>query len=560
MAVSFVSRNQKLSTGSAPDAGAFTASAGDLIVRLVVAFSDSASITAPSEGGYTLLQSGNLSTYGNGPGKFAIYGKIAAGGETSATVGVSTGASVNVVYVFAGAHSTLASALSAFNFITGAAFADDSWPTVAGATASISKTGSAAVFGAWAKNNAITIETGGVGTFAPPNELETNGTQNSTGAVSSGYSTGLAIGTTTAYGVSGDPWGSGSSLAQRATFVLVVRPANTAPPAPAAIVSPANSSTWGATTSELLTLDGTAGTDPEGDTLQAEWQLSRDNGATWPYSTGLGALDRTWDISAVPGSTACKVRVRHHDGTVYGDWLTQSGTFTIEHDAAHSPPTPVSPINGTTVDRTSVSLRWQANPAVGGSGQSKADVSYRVVAGSWTTVAPAVVGAGDTYVIPSTLAAGDYEWQAQTYNALDQASGWSSSAFFTAGDVPNPPTITSHAVDDTIGTSTDLLEWTGTGTSVRVRILGDNAGVPDTGDIVYDSGTVTPGTTSHGLTFPDNGVTLHLQVRRTVGGLDSSYASVRVGVDYTPPASPVAAVTVHQVDGRDAALQITITN
>lgn len=319
-------------------------------------------------------------------------------------------------------------------------------------------------------------------------------------------------------------------------------------PAPGAFTEPDP----GDTVNTLADVSHGASTDAD----SYEYDLSRTNGASWVDFASRAGATGDLDFTAIAATTAAKLRVRAVGDGQTTNW-TESGAFVIAHDAPHAPPTLLSPAGGTTTDRTATALRWQANPAVGGSGQSKADVRYRLTgAGAWTTVAPAVVGAGDTYLIPSTLAADEWEWQAQTYNAMDEASGWSGSGVFNAGNIPSAPTITSHTLDEVIATASDLLEWTGTGTSTRARVVADDgAGNPDTGDILEDTGTVTPGVTSAGFEF-DNNVTVHLQVMRTVGGLDSSWASVRVDVDYDDPAAP----TVNVAELETGALTVTITN
>lgn len=297
-----------------------------------------------------------------------------------------------------------------------------------------------------------------------------------------------------------------------------------------------------------------------------QYDVSINNGASWDYSFP-DRVAATGDVDwlTIPATTAAIVRSRAKKGSYRSAWV-ESGVFTVQHDVAHTPATPVSPTGGATVDRTAVEFRWTPNLPTGASNQSKADLRYRLASGgAWTTALNAVTTA-KSYNLPSTLAANDWEWQVLTYNQLGTpATGWSASAFFTAGDVPNPPTIISHADDDVIGTEVDALEWTpnvGKTHHQARKVADDGSGDPDTGTVYVDSGEVaSTSVTTYALTFPENLRTEHLQVREKVDGLWSDWASVRVDVSYAGPRTPTVAVAAHlDDDGRQVALDVAITN
>lgn len=372
-----------------------------------------------------------------------------------------------------------------------------------------------------------------------------------------------ALATTAATGAQTGTLDGTSGLSEdyktEASFSIIVRPANQAPSTPGAFTAPTSGSSF----SGSHTVAHPAATDDDFDTLTYRIEASIDNGASWPYllDAARSATSGTLDFSSIPASTSAKLRVRASDGSATSAWR-ESDTFTIAHNTAPTPATPLSPTGGATADRTNVVVRWLFNDPDPGDTQSKADVRYRLASGgAWTTVLAAVTTAS-SYSIPSTLAADDWEWQVLTYDAAGTAAtSWSTSGLFTASDVPNPPTITSHADDDVIAASTDSLAWSGTGDTTRARrVADDGSGSPDTGTVYEDSGAVTPGALDQPFEFPVNDRTEHLQVMRTVSGLDSDWASVRVLVDYTPPAAATLTITEHLVDELVAALRVVIDN
>lgn len=273
-------------------------------------------------------------------------------------------------------------------------------------------------------------------------------------------------------------------------------------------------------------------------------------------------------LARTTGATGARTGTLDIDTSASNFYSHEVGVTLVlaEPNLAPTSATPLYPDGGITVPFDEpTACTWLFNDPDSGDYQSKADFRHRLVgAGSWTTILTAVT-LSDTYLIPaSTYADGDdVEWQVLTYDAAGEvAADWSPSAFFTAGLTPAAPTITSHSNDDIIGSSTATLTWTGSGDEFQVRKVGDDgAGSPDTATVFFDTGwVVEPGVLSYGLTFPVNDRTEHLQVRRKVSGLASGWASVRVSVSYTPPMAPDVTVTVHQVDGVDAALLVTVSN
>lgn len=222
-------------------------------------------------------------------------------------------------------------------------------------------------------------------------------------------------------------------------------------------------------------------------------------------------------------------------------------------NTAPNAPTLTNPIGSAVIDLTASNVfTWTFSDPDTGDTQSAYELRYRIVgAGSWTTTGMVTSAVSSRTIAASTFAAGDYEWQVLTYDAIGAVGPFSSSSFFTAASPPATPTITSPSSGATISSSTSSIVWsTPNQTSYQVRKVADSAGSPDTATVYYDSGEVVDSAArTASLTFPTNSRFEHLQVRVKYSGLWSSWASVRVQVSYTAPATPTAVVTSNSPTG-----------
>lgn len=223
-------------------------------------------------------------------------------------------------------------------------------------------------------------------------------------------------------------------------------------------------------------------------------------------------------------------------------------------------PVQTSPVGGAVIDR-GLTLRfdWDFSDPDTVDSQSKYDLRYRVVgAPSWTTVTATT---SNTFhdLAAGTLAAGDYEWQVRTYDALGIVGAYSASAFFTAGTPPTGPSITDPITGQTIPAASYNVVWSVPDQDAyQVRRVADLAGVADTGTVYSDTGTLTSvAARSYLLTFDTNNRWEHIQVRVEDAGLWSPWASVRVQVDFTEPPTPEAEVIAYNDTGR---ILVDITN
>lgn len=340
------------------------------------------------------------------------------------------------------------------------------------------------------------------------------------------------------------------------TASLILSPVNNAPTAPGVPgVAPTTVDTNG-------TISWTAATDPDGDAMTYDVELSTNNGGAYAViAAGVAGLNTVYNFSGQPSTTTAKLRVRAKDSAgVYGPYATMAGNFTINHNAAPTAATGLSPDGGTVVDRALVQrLAWTFNDPNPGDTQSKFDLRWRVGVGAWTTVTQTTTNR--YYDAPAaTFPAGSVEWQVLPYDALGlAATAWSASAFFTAATAPAAPAITSPANNSAQGAPTGVLAWSApTQDAYQVRKVADNAGVANTSVVYYDTGTVVSTTARDAaLDFPTNNRTEHLQVRIRSAGLWSTWSSVKVNVAWSPPAVPTLVATAQPTL---AAIDVAVTH
>lgn len=248
------------------------------------------------------------------------------------------------------------------------------------------------------------------------------------------------------------------------------------------------------------------------------------------------------NVSAKRGYSSARIEAVRTDGT--------ANPFSLVYDSivlnlAPNAPTGLSPSGGATIDRNITQrFSWAFSDPDAGDTQSAYDLQYRIGAGAWTTVSGTTPNAFRDFAA-GTFSAATYEWQVRTYDALGVVSPYSASSFFTAANSPGGPTITAPTSGQIISTTSSLVTWsTGSQDGYQVRKVADNAGAADTAVVYFDTGEVVNATArSLSVAFPTNSRFEHVQVRTQTAGLWSPYASVRVQVSYTPPATPSSILT-----------------
>lgn len=231
-------------------------------------------------------------------------------------------------------------------------------------------------------------------------------------------------------------------------------------------------------------------------------------------------------------------------------------------------PALISPVNNQAIDRAQpLVLEHQSSDPDTGDTQVARETRWRPVgAADWITTGM-VASTVPAHTIPGgTLAAGEHEWQARTWDASGPGP-FSGSEFFTAADRPAAPVFTVPAAGAIITAATvtatvtapdvDALEW---------RVVGDTAGQPNPAVIIAAGGTIEdPVARSFAATGLPNNTTVHLQARvRHDGLLSDGWADSPHAVAYTPPAPATLVVTpVKTIDSPldfTDAISVTITN
>lgn len=330
-------------------------------------------------------------------------------------------------------------------------------------------------------------------------------------------------------------------IGQRSGNGLAVLTYNLPPTAPT-VSYPNGGEVLGAQT---YTIDWTDGSAPEGGAVY-DVELTRDNGATWTrLVTGLVGSSYAYDFTNVSPSTTCRVRVRLRDAAGQTTAWDESNTnFEVYHNKAPLAPTNLAPSGGVSLDRAvSQQFSWKHNDPES-LAQSAYTLRYKITTDTvWTTLAKTTTTSQFRDIAGGTFAAGNYEWQVQTFDSGGLASPWSASEFFTAGDVPPGPTITTPAANSTVSTDVGVVAWSyPTQESYQVQQVADNAGAIDTATVYYDSLQVNSTTArNHPVSYPVQPRYEWVRVRIMEGGLWSAWVNHRILVSYaTPPVATLA--------------------
>lgn len=280
--------------------------------------------------------------------------------------------------------------------------------------------------------------------------------------------------------------------------------------------------------------------------------------STWTMSAGTSRYNIAW-ASGTVGSLAAEDGANGVTGTVGQGSQPMATTVILTTNSAPNAPTLNSPANNATIDRgITQRFAWTFSDPDAGDSQSKYDLRYRVVGTTtWTTVSGTTPNAFRDFTA-STFAAGNYEWQVETYDSQGVVGAWSSSSFFTAADAPPAPTITAPVNGSTVTSSATVTWSTPNQTDYEVRRVADNAGSANTSTVYFDTGDVIDSTTrSITVAFDTNTRWEHVQVREKYNGLWSSWADTRVQVSFTQPPTPTRVLTA---DSTAATITVAITN
>lgn len=285
---------------------------------------------------------------------------------------------------------------------------------------------------------------------------------------------------------------------------------------------------------------------------------------TWTRATTTLSGETVLDAAVTEGHASLKrgysnsrIELLYTDGSASPYSVTYLTAVTL--NVAPNAPTLLSPVGNAVIDKDVANVfDWDfSDPDVGDS-QSAYDFQYRLVgAGVWTSTGWVTSTTTSRTVTGGTLASGDYEWQVRTKDALGEPGPWSASSYFTAATTPATPTITAPTSGGTVSTDPSVVEWSAPSqTHYQVRTVADSAGSPDTGTVYQDTGSVaSTSDRSRSIDFDVTGRYEHVQVRIQSAGLWSAWASHRVNVSYTPPATPTVAPVASTPN-----IVVTVTN
>lgn len=304
---------------------------------------------------------------------------------------------------------------------------------------------------------------------------------------------------------------------------------------------------------------------------QDGWARSTNGGVSWTFTDGAPFTDRfslgpklsdyggglfIVRSDSGPGDPDPERVMTSQDGVTWELWSTPFHIVGLAAAPGQPPNAPnlTSPSDGAVINRQStVRFRWVFDDPDPGDSQSGFDLQIREQNETPLEVDVSQESPNQFYDLPgSTLPVGLFEWRARTTDSTGLVGDWSSWEPFEADDPPPGPTITDPTVDQTIAALLYTVHWSAAEQDdYELRRVSDDNGSPDTSDVLWTSGVVSSSSTRQlEVEFPTNQVTEHVQLRVRRNDLWADWASVRVDVSYTPPATPTAEVTAFQSQGR----------
>jgi hypothetical protein len=282
----------------------------------------------------------------------------------------------------------------------------------------------------------------------------------------------------------------------------------------------------GATTTTTPTFDWSAETGATGYQVQV---LQTVNGATTTLfaSSTLSGPPYTLGSSLTPGATYAWEVAAYDSSGAESVWSSPQ-TF----DVPLPPPTPVSPLAGTTTSATPT-FDWSAETGATG---------YQVqilqnVNGATTTIFSSSTLSGPPYTLGSSLTPGaTYAWEVAAFDSSGAESAWSSPQTF---HVPLPPPSPVSPLSGTTTTAKPTFDWSGeTGaTGYQIQILQTVNGATTT---IFSSSTLSgpPYTLGFSLT---PGATYAWEVAAyDSSGVESAWSSSQTFHASLPPPTPVS--------------------
>lgn len=273
---------------------------------------------------------------------------------------------------------------------------------------------------------------------------------------------------------------------------------------------------------------------PQEGNITYDVEFSHNDGGTWKViASKITGTSYTHDFSDEPDSDLCLIRIRSHNGWVYGPY-GYSNRFSIKHNLPPTKPTNLQP-SSILVDCSQViRCSWRHNSPYGGE-QSRFDLFYSRNQTTWNQISRTTPD--QFYYFPADFFADGEKvyWAVRTFDQYDVASPRSDQAAFTTAKPLGVPLILEPI--DTIPISRPNILWSAPGqTSYQAQVLLGQEVVWDSGEVVGAAQSVQVGEDL------ENGKTYTFRVRiKTDAWTD--WATTTQLVAYTPPAQPSLSLT-----------------
>ena len=290
-------------------------------------------------------------------------------------------------------------------------------------------------------------------------------------------------------------------------------------------------------------------------TVQA--QSSSDGGSTWSAWSSLSghtsipasATSRT--ITGLDGARLWRFRVVA-GVTTPALSSASAASATVQVLTPPNAPTLLAPMS-TQSTQSPVTFKWRHN-AVDGSGQTAAELRYRIDGGAWVPLTATTVSQVTT---AAPLPAGDVEWQARTRGAHATYSAW--SAISTLEIAAPPATSILTPADGATYASNRLVLTTTYEDAQGAAMVGWTRRLrrPD-GEIIEEvSGTGAWTVVTYKAVLAD--LTAYTAEWEVVSGtgLRSATATVHITTGFRPPVAPILTATWHEEAG---VVDLAVTN
>lgn len=339
------------------------------------------------------------------------------------------------------------------------------------------------------------------------------------------------------YGAIGAGFGASSAVnsGSIAPKVIVEGTWNTPPNKPS-IISPVSSTV----AEDNLTVTWSHGGDAEQSDSQLKYYIKiKDAFGNWSnaYISSAGATSYTIDVSDMSETSSSQIAIQAYDGELFSGYA-YSQSFTISHNRPPAQPSNLNPSSGEPVNReNSVRLSWRHNDETVQAGYR---VRWRRVGTSTWTYIPSSSGITNTTNQYHNFSANyfpesDIEWQVLTSDQKGLLSPWSNTQRFKATPPTDAPIFLSPTNNSLINSSQPVVSWSSINQSAYELQLLDSTGA----ELWRIEKSSTVKSRELGYSLENNkDYTIKLRVLSSTVGLWSTWSTINVTTQFTPPEKP----------------------